>query len=94
MNPFIWLIAEVIDIYVLVVIVWAVLSMLISFRIVDRNHPFVYKVNDVLTRLVEPALRPIRRFLPDINGVDLSPLVLILLLHFLKRLVFYVTYSL
>ncbi|MBV8938219.1 MAG: YggT family protein [Alphaproteobacteria bacterium] len=92
MNPFIQLISEVINLYSLVVFAWVILSLLIYFKIVNRGHPLVFRLEDVLNRLVEPALKPIRRILPDLGGVDLSPVILILLLHFLNNALFYYVY--
>ena len=92
MNPFIQLISEVINLYSLVVFAWVILSLLIYFKIVNRGHPLVFRLEYVLNRLVEPALKPIRRILPDLGGVDLSPVILILLLHFLNNALFYYVY--
>lgn len=88
-NPFIFLISQIINIYTFILLVWVILSWLISFNIVNRHQPFVYRVNDVLNRLVEPVLRPIRRVLPDLGGVDVSPIVLILLMQFIERSLLY-----
>ncbi len=74
--------------YIWVLIVSAILSWLIAFDVINRRNPFVTKVGLFLYRLTEPVLRPIRRVLPLIAGVDLSPLVLILLLMFLRNLLF------
>ena len=71
----------------------AILSWLVAFDVVNRRSPFVSKVGLFLYRVTEPLLRPIRRVLPLIAGVDLSPLVLILLLWFVRNLLFeYVIY--
>ena len=59
----------------------AVLSLLIAFNILDTRNRLVWTVADFFYRLTEPALRPIRRFLPNLGGIDISPLVLILLLQ-------------
>ncbi|MBN8531788.1 MAG: YggT family protein [Alphaproteobacteria bacterium] len=88
-NPFIFIISQIISIYTIVLLVWVIMSWLISFNIINRHQPFVYRVNDVLNRLVEPALKPIRRFMPDLGGVDISPIILILLLQFLERAMLY-----
>lgn len=93
MNPFIELISSVIQIINLLLIIWIVLSWLISFNIVNRNQPLVYRVNYALSRLFEPVLRPIRRFMPDLGEIDISPIVLFLLLHFLQRALFYYFYN-
>lgn len=90
MNPVIYLLVNVISLYNLALIVWFVLGLLISFKIVNPYQPFVSKVNEVLSRLIEPALKPIRKYIPPVSGVDLSPIVLILLLRFVEyALVYY-----
>jgi YggT family protein len=78
----------VIQAYIWVLIASAILSWLIAFDVINRRNPFVTKVGLFIYRLTEPLLRPIRRVLPLIAGVDLSPLVLILLLMFLRNLLF------
>lgn len=90
MNPFTDLLLTVIGLYSDLILVWFVLGLLIHFKIVNRNQPLVYKVEDFLSRLIDPVLNPIRKYLPPINGIDISPMVLILLLHFVQRsLVYY-----
>jgi YggT family protein len=81
-----WLIGEIIHLYILAIIISAVISMLISFDVINARSRFVYTVDDFLKRLTEPVLAPIRRFLPNLGGIDISPLVAILLLEFLDRL--------
>jgi len=86
MHALLWLINTVIQIYIFVLIVQVVMSWLIAFNVVNTRNRFVYMVADVAYKLTEPALRPIRRILPNFGGIDLSPVVLILLLGFLQRL--------
>jgi len=69
------------------IILSAVLSWLIGFNIVNINNKLIYIIADFLNRLTEPFLSPIRRILPYLGGIDLSPVILILLLIFLKDLV-------
>lgn len=88
-NPFIYLVSELIWLINMALFVWVVLSMLISFNVVNRWHPLVSRVYDVLSRLLEPMLRPIRRFLPDLGGIDISPIILIILLNFIQRSLYY-----
>jgi YggT family protein len=78
------LIATVISIYIYVLVASAILSWLVAFNVVNTSNRFVYMVGDFLYRITEPALRPIRRFVPSLGGVDISPVVLILLLVFLR----------
>jgi YggT family protein len=82
------LISTVIQIYIYILIASAVLSWLIAFNVVNTRNQFVAMLADALYRLTEPALAPIRRILPSFGGLDLSPVVLILLLFFLRNLMF------
>ena len=86
MYSILLLIDRIIDIYVWVIILSAVLSWLVAFDIVNMRNRFVYLVGDALNRITEPVYRPIRRFLPDMGGLDLSPLIVILGLWFLRDL--------
>ncbi len=79
-----FLLHTVVQLLIYAIIIAAVLSMLISFGVVDRRNQFVYSVMDFLTRLTDPILNPIRRFIPYIGNVDISPLVAILLLEALQ----------
>ncbi|WP_298280987.1 YggT family protein [Acidocella sp.] len=79
-----WLVGEAIHLLILAIIIWAVLSMLISFGVVDWRNPLVRGVNEFLTRLVMPVLQPIRQVVPFFGAVDLSPLIAILLLQALQ----------
>ena len=82
------LISTVIQIYIYVLIASAVLSWLIAFNVVNTRNQAVAMIADALWRLTEPALAPIRRILPNFGGLDLSPVVLILLLFFVRSLMF------
>ena len=77
----------IVDFFIWTIILSAVLSWLIGFNIVNINNKLIYIIADFLNRLTEPFLSPIRRILPYLGGIDLSPVVLILLLIFLKDLV-------
>ena len=87
MVPLIGFIVLVIDLYMWVVIAGAILSWLIAFNVVNTNNRFVYQVADMLYRLTEPALRPIRNVLPNLVGIDISPVILILFLLFIRDVV-------
>jgi YggT family protein len=82
------LISTVIQIYIYILIASAILSWLIAFNVVNTRNQFVAIVTDTLWKLTEPVLRPIRRILPNLGGLDLSPVVLILLLIFVRNLLF------
>jgi YggT family protein len=87
MVPLIGFIALVIDLYIWVVIASAILSWLIAFNVVNTSNRFVYTVADMLYRITEPSLRPIRSFMPNLGGIDISPIILILLLLFIRDVV-------
>ncbi len=79
-----WLAGELIHLMILAIIVVVVLSMLISFGVVDRRNQFVYSVARFLEQVTDPVLAPIRRHLPLFGNVDISPLIAILLLQALQ----------
>jgi len=60
------------------------LSFLISFGVVNRTQPAVQRINFALFRLTDPVLRPIRKHMPDLGGIDISPIVIILVLEFIQ----------
>ena len=92
-NPFIWLLLTVIDMYMWIVIIGVVLSWLVSFNVVNQSNRFIYIVGDFLFRATEPALKPIRRVLPSLGNLDLSPVALILLLMFAQRFILWASYA-
>jgi YggT family protein len=87
MVPLIGFIVLVIDLYIWVVIASAILSWLIAFNVVNTSNRFVYTVADMLYRITEPALRPIRSIIPNLGGIDISPVILILFLLFIRDVV-------
>jgi YggT family protein len=87
MNPFLWLIQTVITLYIWILIAAAVLSWLVAFNVVNPHNQVVRTIGEALYRLTEPALRPIRSFLPNLGGIDISPVILILALLFVERLI-------
>lgn len=84
MRALFWLLDSAISLYVWALIIAAVLSLLLAFNVLDSRNRFVWAVADFFYRVTEPVLRPIRRRLPDLGGVDLSPLVVILVLQALR----------
>lgn len=92
LNAIVWLIVTILDLYFWVVIASAVLSWLIAFNVVNPRNQLVGTIWDTLVRLTEPVLAPIRRFLPNLGGIDISPVILLLALGFIRRLIvgFYV----
>lgn len=88
MHSIALLIDTIINILIWMLIIQAVLSWLVAFNIVNPYNKFVNTVGDTLNRLTEPLLRPIRRLLPNLGGIDISPVLLILLLTFARNLLF------
>ena len=89
MNPFLWLVDTIITIYIWLLIASAVLSWLIAFNVVNTRNPIVSSVGEFLYRVTEPLLRPIRNMLPNLGGIDVSPVILIIGLLFLRQLIFW-----
>jgi YggT family protein len=87
MNALIDLILIIIQLYRYVLIATIILSWLITFNVINTRHPAVFQINQILGRLTEPLLRPIRKIVPTISGLDLSPVILFLALFFLERLI-------
>jgi YggT family protein len=75
------------DIYWWIIIASAIFSWLYAFNVVNPRNQFVGTIGNMLFRLTEPALRPIRRFMPDLGGIDISPIILLLLLFFVRQLI-------
>jgi YggT family protein len=73
-----------IDFYIWLVIIGAILSWLVAFNVVNTSNRVVYLIGDFLYRITEPALRPLRRIVPNLGGIDISPVVLIFALYFLQ----------
>jgi YggT family protein len=80
------LIDKVIDIYTWIVIASAIVSWLVAFGVINIRNQFVRMLVDFLYRITEPALRPIRRIMPNLGGIDISPVILLLGLFFLRSL--------
>jgi YggT family protein len=87
MRAVLWLIDTIITMYIWLLIAQAVLSWLLAFGVVNRYNRSVSVIGDFLYRITEPALRPIRSMLPNFGGLDISPVILILLLYFLRILI-------
>ncbi len=82
------LVSAVITLYIWVLIVAVVLDWLVVFNVVNPRNQAVYLVRDLTGRLTEPLLRPIRSLLPSMGGLDISPVLLILALYFVRDLAF------
>jgi len=73
--------------YIYLLIAAAVLSWLIAFNVVNRHNQFVAMVGDFLYRITEPVLRPIRNALPNFGGIDISPVIVIFIIIFLRYVI-------
>ena len=82
------LLDSMITIYLWIIIINAILSWLVAFNILNTQNRFVFLVLDTTYKLTDPALNKIRRFIPTFGSIDISPVILILLLMFLRNLIF------
>ena len=87
MHSFYILLLDCLSIYMWLVVIGVVLSWLIQFNIINISNRFVYLVMNFISRATEPLLTPIRNLLPDMGGLDISPVILILLLVFVRNLI-------
>ena len=87
MRSLLWLFDTVITLYIYVLIGNAIYSWLVAFNVINSRNGFVATIGDFLYRATEPVLAPIRRRMPNLGGLDLSPVVLILGLMFVRMLV-------
>ena len=87
MTSILLLVIWILDIYKWVLIAAAVLSWLIAFDVLNKRSRAVYMIADFLNRVTEPVLRPIRRILPSLGGVDVSPIIALLLVWFIQDLI-------
>ena len=82
------LLDNVITIYLWIIIINAILSWLVAFNVLNTQNRFVFSVLDATYKLTDPALNKIRRFIPTFGSIDISPVVLILILIFLRNVIF------
>ena len=88
MKSILILIDSVVTIYIWILIINALLSWLIAFNVLNTSNRLVYSLLDISYKMTDPLLRPIRNFLPNLGSIDVSPVVLILLLMFVRNLIF------
>ena len=86
MNSLLGLIIQLISLYQFVLLIYIVATWLVSFNIINTSNRFVYSIMEALYRLCEPSLRFIRQFLPNLGSIDISPVIVYLLLWFIKSL--------
>ena len=82
------LLDSIITIYLWIIIINALLSWLVAFNILNTQNRFVYSVLEITYKLTDPALNRIRKFLPTFGSIDISPIILILALMFLRNIIF------
>ena len=87
LGPLLQVLLIIIELYMWAVMIGVVLSWLVAFNVVNTSNRFVYVVGDFIYRITEPLQAPIRRVLPNLGGLDLSPMVLILGLIFLRGVI-------
>ena len=88
MNSLLFLIIQIIDLYKFVLIIYVIATWLVGFGIINTGNRLVYSILEVSYKLTAPPLNFIRRFLPNLGPVDISPVILILALMFIRNLVF------
>ena len=88
MKSLFLLLDSVINIYIWLIIINAILSWLVAFNVLNTQNRFVFAVLNATHQLTEPVLNKIRKFIPNLGSIDISPIVLILLLFFIRNLFF------
>jgi YggT family protein len=89
--PLLSVVQIALSLYWWAVLLYIIIGWLEQFNIINRYNQFVYSVHTFLFRIVEPALLPLRRILPNLGAVDISPILLILMIHFLQGVLFMIT---
>jgi YggT family protein len=77
----------VLQLYIWLLIASAILSWLVAFNVVNTRNQFVAMIGDFLWRITEPVLRPIRSIMPNLGGIDISPVILILIIIFIQSVI-------
>lgn len=73
------------NLYTWIIIANAVLSWLFAFNVINSSNRFVYSIGEFLYKVTEPVLRPIRNILPDLGGIDISPVIVLFAIYFIRR---------
>ncbi|PIR37387.1 MAG: YggT family protein [Alphaproteobacteria bacterium CG11_big_fil_rev_8_21_14_0_20_39_49] len=92
-NPFIDLIATVFRIYGWIMFAWIIVSLLLTFNVINRHNQFVARLYEALFKMTEPVLRRIRRWMPDLGVIDISPIVVFLGIEFLINVLYTYFYT-
>jgi len=93
MNPLAALLILILDTYKWIVIAAVIVSWLTAFNVINERNNFVRTLLRILYNLTEPVFRPIRRIIPDVGGIDLSPLIVLLLIWFLQYSIRYLAFN-
>ena len=88
MKSIFLLVDSVINIYIWLIIINVILSWLVAFNVLNTQNKFVFAVLNATHQLTDPALNKIRKFIPNLGSIDVSPVILILLLIFIRNLLF------
>ena len=88
MKSIFLLVDSIINIYIWLIIINAILSWLVAFNILNTQNRFVFAILNATHQLTDPVLNKIRRFIPNLGSIDISPVILILLLFFIRNLFF------
>ena len=92
MTAIFWLVDTILTLAFWIVLIQVIMSWLINFDVINLRQPFVYQLWTGINRLLDPLYRPIRKFLPNLGGIDLAPMVLIIGILFVQRLIIYDLY--
>ncbi len=84
MGPVVRVIVMILELYIWVVVIGVVFSWLTHFKVINMSNRFVYMIGEFVYRATEPALRPIRRIMPNLGNFDISAIILIIILIFAK----------
>ncbi|MBL6621895.1 MAG: YggT family protein [Rickettsiales bacterium] len=88
LNPFINLIGSLLSLYSLLVFIYIIIYFLMMFKIINSYNPIVIRVNEFLIKIIEPVLAKIRKFIPNLAGIDISVIILFILIRFTKDLLY------
>jgi YGGT family. len=87
MNSLLVLIIQIINLYQFILIIYIISMWLVNFNIINTSNRFVYSLIEAMHRLCEPSLKLVRRYMPNLGNIDISPIIVYLLLWFLKSLI-------
>jgi len=94
MIPVLNTIMYALNIYIWILIATAIFSWLYAFNVINTRNQFVNMIGQFLHNVTEPVLRPIRRFMPDLGGVDISMIIVVIIIYLIQQLIIYYLYPL